>query len=117
MARNLLTMRPQRSAAVRIRAARCASSPTSLDTEHSLGSGVEVENDAVIVSDDDPIEGTFGYPVKTWLAVTQRRGRLVMRDRDPISPAVARCLHVGRLPASFLDTIIKAEPPTRNRRP
>ena len=111
MATNLLTMQPQRSAAVRIRAARCASSPTSLDSEHNLSSGVEVENDAVIVSGDDPVEGTFGYPAKTSLAVAQRRDRLVMRDRDPISPAVARCLHVERLPASFLDTIIKAYSP------
>ena len=79
-------MRPQRSAAVRIRAARYASSPTSLHSEHSLGSGVEVENDAVIVSGDDSIEGTFGYPAKTLLAVTQRRDRLVTRDRDPNQP-------------------------------
>jgi hypothetical protein len=71
MATNLLTMQPQRSAAVRIRAARCASSPTSLDSEHNLSSGVEVENDAVIVSGDDSIEGTFGYPAKTLLAVAQ----------------------------------------------
>jgi hypothetical protein len=47
----------------------------ALDTEHSLGSGVEVENDAVIVSGDDPIEGTFDYPAKTSLAVAQRRDR------------------------------------------
>ena len=42
-------------------------------------------------------------------------GYVILENFDPstvtLSPAVARCLHVERLPASFLDTIIKAYSP------
>jgi len=54
--------------------------------EQSLGRGVELENDALIVDGDDAIKGTLENPAKASLAVAQRRDRLVMRDRDPDQP-------------------------------
>src|SRR6516225_2512332 len=54
--------------------------------KYSFRRRVELENDALVVSGNDAIEGTLENPAEAPLAVTQRRDRLVMRDRDSDQP-------------------------------
>src|SRR6516165_3673907 len=78
--------------------------------EHSLGSGVELENDPLIVGGDDAVEGTLENPAKAPLTVAQRRYRPVVCDRDTNQPGhrVQR-FEVERTPAALDTAIVKAD--------
>src|SRR5262249_5749075 len=80
--------------------------------EHGLGRGVELENNAAIVSGDDAIEGTLENPAKAPLAVAQCRYRPVVCDCDTNQPRCRpQCLHVKGLPGTLLDAVVKANGP------
>jgi hypothetical protein len=90
----------------------CPDRAPARDAENRLGRGVELENDPLIVSGDDTIEGTLENPAKAPIAVAQRRDRLVMRDRDPDQPrGPTQGFNVERLPGAFLDAIVKTDGP------
>jgi hypothetical protein len=82
------------------------------DAEHRFGCGVELDDDALIVTRDDRIERAIEDPAKAPLAVAQCRGGLVVRDRDPDQPRRrAQRLDVERLPRAFIDAVVKADRP------